>query len=222
MLNAASAAGSEAPPPVVTLSASYGAAGSQIGPRVAARLGVPFLDRAIPTGVAQRLAVPLNAAIARDESGPRRLERLLWTFASMASMAGGDTLADLGERSFPQATEQVIRAHARTGGVILGRAAALVLRDHPGALHVRLTGPRERRVAHAMQLEQLDRRAAARRVTENDSAREAYVRFFYDVDANDPTLYHLVLDSTAIRHEACVALIVGAARARRAMRSAAV
>jgi shikimate kinase len=37
---------------VVTLSAGYGAGGSVIGPAVAERLGVPFLDRALPAGVA--------------------------------------------------------------------------------------------------------------------------------------------------------------------------
>jgi hypothetical protein len=38
--------------PVVTLSASFGAGGSVIGPRVAEELGLPFLDRAIPVAVA--------------------------------------------------------------------------------------------------------------------------------------------------------------------------
>ncbi|MGI8781503.1 MAG: cytidylate kinase family protein, partial [Solirubrobacteraceae bacterium] len=53
---------------LITLSAPYGAGGSQIGPAVAERLGVPFVDRAIPTSVAERLAVPLVEAVDRDES----------------------------------------------------------------------------------------------------------------------------------------------------------
>ncbi len=53
---------------LVTLSAPYGAGGSQVGPAVAERLGVPFVDRAIPTEVAERLAVPLRDAVDRDEA----------------------------------------------------------------------------------------------------------------------------------------------------------
>ena len=41
-------------PPVVTLASLYGAGGSVVGPRVAERLGVPFLDRAIPDAVAKQ------------------------------------------------------------------------------------------------------------------------------------------------------------------------
>ena len=42
--------------PVVTLAAFYGAGGTVVGPRVAERLGVPFLDRGILTAVAKRLS----------------------------------------------------------------------------------------------------------------------------------------------------------------------
>jgi hypothetical protein len=39
------------------------------------------------------------------------------------------------DEAFRLATEQVLREHARMGGVILGRAGAVVLRDLAGALH---------------------------------------------------------------------------------------
>ena len=41
---------------VVTISAPYGAGGAYVGPRLAERVEVPFVDRAIPNEVAQRLA----------------------------------------------------------------------------------------------------------------------------------------------------------------------
>ena len=47
---------------VVTLSASYGAGGSEIGPAVAAALGLPFVDRAVPVEVARKLDVPRDEA----------------------------------------------------------------------------------------------------------------------------------------------------------------
>ena len=48
---------------------------------------------------------------------------------------------------FKTGTEQALRDMAdTTGGVVLGRAGAVVLAQHPTALHVRLDGPRQARV----------------------------------------------------------------------------
>ena len=85
----------------------------------------------------------------------------------------------------------------------------------PGALHVRLTGPRDARIAQGAELEHLDLEAAARHLEESDRAREAYVRHFYRCDPTDAAHYHLVIDSTALPLDACVALIADAALARR-------
>ena len=86
----------------------------------------------------------------------------------------------------------------------------------PGALHVRLTGPRDARIAQGAELEHLDRVTAERHLEESDNAREAYVRHFYRCDPTDAVHYHLVIDSTALPLDACAALIADAALARRA------
>src|SRR5690242_10425429 len=124
---------------LVTISAPYGAGGSEIGPRLAERLGVPFLDRAIPTAVADRLAVPIEEALERDENASGLLARLLAGFAPAAQAVGGapPPVEAIDDRDYLEATEHVIRERAASGeGVILGRAAAIVLRDEPRALHV--------------------------------------------------------------------------------------
>jgi cytidylate kinase len=203
---------------VVTLSASYGAGGSAIGPAVAEQLGIEFVDRAIPTGVAERLAVPLREAVERDEAIGGWFARALLSFGQVGPvLAGAAPPAGvvLNPDAYCEATEQVLRERAAgDGAVILGRAGAVVLRDHPGALHVRLTGPREARIEQGMLLEGVDRATAERHAEETDRARETYVRHFYRVDARDAALYHLVLDSTAIPLGACADLVVEAAQAR--------
>ncbi len=203
---------------VVTLSAPYGAGGSEVGPEVAERLGVEFLDRAIPTGVAERLAVPLREAVERDEAIGGWFARALLSFGQVGPVLAGAAPppgAMLNPDAFCQATEQVLRERAAgEGAVILGRAGAVVLRDHPDALHVRLTGPRDALIEQGMLLEGVDRATAERHADETDRARETYVRHFYRVDARDAKHYHLVIDSTAIPLSACTDLIVDAARAR--------
>jgi cytidylate kinase len=199
---------------VVTISASYGAGGAYVGPLVAERLGVPFLDRAIPNEVAQRLAVPLTEAVRHDESAGTVFERFVRVLAPAGMAFGARPILEhevVDENVYRDATEQVIREKAAgEGGVFLGRAAALVLSDAPGSLHVRLYGPREKRVARAVELEGLAREEAERRLDDNDRAREAYVHHFYGADPNDLRHYHLAIDSTAIELDRCVDLICAA------------
>jgi hypothetical protein len=201
---------------LVTLSASYGAGGSRVGPAVAERLGVELLDRAIPTGVAERLAVPLDDALAHDESLGDAIGRLATSFALLPELAGAMVHAGvLAGEDYRRETERIIREHAEHGAVVLGRGGAIVLREHPEALHVRLDGPPERRVEQLVALEGLDRATAERRRRAGDRAREAYVRHFYGADARDPSLYHLVIDSTAVPLATVVELIAVAAGATR-------
>ena len=63
--------------PVVTLAAFYGAGGTVVGPRVAERLGVPFLDRGILTAVAKRLRVSEEAAAEYEEPPQSGVGRFL-------------------------------------------------------------------------------------------------------------------------------------------------
>src|SRR5580704_15475438 len=134
---------------LVTISAAYGALGSEVGPAVAEALGVPFLDRAIPVEVAEQLAVPLAEAETRDEALSGFFERLLGTFVMMGGMYGGAILpaAEIpDEAAILAATEQIIRRHAASGSaVILGRAGMIVLADQPHVVRVRLSGPLEAR-----------------------------------------------------------------------------
>ena len=106
-----------------------------------------------------------------------------------------------------------MRRQAETGeGVILGRGGAVVLREDPLALRVRLNGPVERRVRQAVQLQNVDEDTARETVRRLDRAHAAYLKQFYGVDVDDPALYHLRIDSTAMPLDACVDLIELAAR----------
>jgi cytidylate kinase len=65
-----------------------------------------------------------------------------------------------------------------------------------------------------MRFEGIDREIAERRQKVEDRTRTGYVRRAYGVDGEDPSLYHLMLDSTALDLDTCVDLIVTAAQAR--------
>jgi hypothetical protein len=204
--------------PVVTLSALYGAGGSVIGPRVAERLGVPFLDREIPEAVAARTGLSPDAVAVADE-GPRSgTERLISRLARASTVSGAAGGAaedlDLQERRLRGQVEEFLAGATESGGVALGRGGMVVLRDVPSALHVYLGGPREARVRQGMAIEGVGRETAERRQEAEDEARVGYVRRAYGVDGEDPGMYHLMLDSTALDLDVCVELIVAASHAR--------
>lgn len=202
---------------IVTVSAAYGAAGAEIAPAVAEQLGLPFHDRAIPAQVAGRLGVTLEEAEANDETVVRGLWRLVASLGTMPDPVGGvlptSTLPDA--RAYRQQTERVLTEIAEgAGGVVLGRAGALVLRDRIDALHVRLDGPPERRLEAAAGRSGRSPEEVRREMEANDRAREAYVRHFYRCDPGEAAHYHLVVDSTAFAIDAVVDLVVTAARSR--------
>ena len=201
----------------VTIAATFGAAGSVIGPAVAKRLSLPFVDRAIPPALAEKIHGPLVAALANDAEETSAVGRLLNNALCYTGLFAGvpRTAEDLGVNADVAQTETTIRGLVDAGGaVILGRAGVFVLKGCPGVLHVRLDGPVEARRRAAMAREGIDYNTAARSQQASDQARRAYVSHFYPREGawEDPRLYHMTLDSTAISIDACVDLIVSAAQ----------
>ena len=201
---------------VVTLAALYGAGGGVVGPRVAERLGVPFLDRAIPRSVAERAGID-EASVAELDEEPRSRRSRLFDALGRASPPSGASAQlerlDLEGRRLHGEVERFLADASRSGGVVLGRGGAVVLASVPGALHVHLGGDRDGRIERVMTLQATDRATAARRVEAHDRARRDYVRGCYGIDGDNPALYHLMIDATALGVDVCVELIVAPSEA---------
>jgi hypothetical protein len=201
---------------VVAISAAYGARGGQVGPALAKRLGVPFVDRVIAHRVAGRLDVSLDEAVRHWEPARQSfLERMVSAFL------GADTIAPVGPppdivtpEDFRQATEGAVLEQAATGeGVILGRGSVAVLHADPGVLRVRLTGPAERRLQQAVARSGLSESEARDTMNHLDRYHAEYLKQFYGVNIDDPTMYHLTIDATALDNDACVSLLIVASHA---------
>ena len=201
----------------VTIAATYGSGGSIIGPAVAKRLKLPFVDRAIPAALAAKIHEPLVAALADDSERSTAVGRLMRSALNYSGLFAGFPVPDeeLGVLPDIAQTEIAIRQLVDSGGaVILGRAGVFVLKDRPDVFHVRLDGEVEARRRAAMSHEGLDYKTAAKRQMESDQARRAYVTHFHPRAGawEDPRHYHMVLDSTEISIDTCVDLITRAAK----------
>ena len=213
---------SEVPPGpavrLITVSASYGAGGSVVAPALADRLGLPFLQRVTTSEGHPAEPGPCDEQLSTEEVKATPVHRLLASFTE--AMPAGPT------QSPPSSHHQdhhlrgrgetgIYRLLAGGGGVILGRAAAVVLGKDRG-YHVRLDGPPALRVVQGAAVEGIGEEQARERLRAADKARNAYVRRLYRCDPTDPALYHLMIDSTAIPLEVVIELIVTAARAHSA------
>jgi cytidylate kinase len=201
----------------ITISASYGARGEAVAQGVAERLGLAFLDRAIPLTVARHLRLTQESVETHDERAPSRWDQFFGAFSSVDSVSTAVGIAPVALESpdtFRSATEAVMRKVADTNGaVILGRAGMVILGGRDDVLCVRLDGPIDRRIAQAV-AEGVDEATARENQQDVDGARERYASFFYKVRQDDARLYHLVIDSTALPVDACIDIIVRAAQAR--------
>jgi cytidylate kinase len=207
--------------PVITVSATYGAGGSVIAPRLASELGLPFVDRLISADDSQDAARRSTSqhsqeGLVKGEQESTPTGRFLSYFARAASVGaliGPDPDLEDDGTIRARAEEALRPVIDGAPAVILGRAGAVVLKNRARAYHVRLDGPVERRLDWAGTLEQLDRSAALRRQSETDRARISFVKRLYRVDPADPALYHLVIDPTVLGVDAAVEVIKSAAEA---------
>ena len=203
--------------PIITISATYGAGGSRIAPAVAARLGLAFHDRLIHAGDTPTVE-SLTERLTDEQRQQQPPGRLLASLPRMTAALGlpSPTIEDLDSTlSLRERVVTGVNAIAETGSaVVLGRAAAVILAGHPSALHVRLMGPLDARIAQGMSIEGGTVEDAKKHQAETDRAWSRFVTRLFDRDPADPSLYHLLLDSTALPLETCVEMIALAAAAR--------
>ncbi|WP_164990959.1 cytidylate kinase-like family protein [Streptomyces sp. GZWMJZ-114] len=197
----------------MTISASYGTGGTYIARKAAKQLGFRMLDRAISSRVAEQLNVSEEEAQAGkvERSPVKRLLRKLMPLTGEVIDTNDDDVPDTllphDAGLFRIASEAIMREAFSDGVVILGRAASAAFRHEPGILRVRLFGSTEARITQAASLEGAEAKDVAKRLSEADHARALYVRRLYGCDIDDPDLYHVQIDSTALPLDDCAGII---------------
>jgi cytidylate kinase len=197
----------------VTISATYGAAGSVIAPALADRLGLPFFDRLLhdPATSAARLLERLSEE-ERSDTPPGPV-------ASLAHVSSGlgfpiPAADDLNPREALRARiEASVTRIAESGGVILGRGAVVVLAGAPGVFHARLDGPVDRRIRAGMYIEGVPYDVARQHQTVADREWSKFGQRVFKRDFGDARLYHLVLDTTALGVAASIDVLAAGAGA---------
>ena len=199
--------------PVVTLFESYGSGAEQVGARVAELLGVQFLSQQYSSEMME------DAAAQQQDSEDGFLMRFFKRF-------GQPTVDHLDNILIPsdQADDNQVRLginrtlldFTADGGVVLGRNGTFVLAGNPKALHVKLDGTVEKRVARAAETAGIDSARAALRQVNEDESRVAMAQRLYNWDPRDPHYYDLIVNTDDMTLEATAQTIVAGVRAKEA------
>ena len=226
--------------PVITVNGPIGCGSVTIGQAVADALHLDFVDRLVFTEAAKLVGIPVGALIDKEQRFERfrdRLGRFVQTMLERSAVSGvsgepyfgrgietlppetymelaGETIATahkVSDQEFIDATTKVVTdLHKKGNVVIIGRGANRILADMPGVIHVGLLAPIDHRVDVIMHRERFDRDEAQSYVEEVDRARLAFVRKFFNVHADEPTLFHMVLNLEKMEAKTVAAVIVHA------------
>lgn len=189
--------------PVVTIYETYGCGAADVGASVASALGVPFLGQAISSE---------QLEAAEGHAGDGFLTRILGTLGRSAPAVGAGVYA--GEPTAQAVVDNIreLAAAAAEGVVVVGRNATVILADVPTALHVKLDGPLEQRIARGAAEAGIDLSHARARQAREDAARAEMSLRLHNWDPRLTDRFDLVINTGMVPPALAAEMIVAAHR----------
>jgi cytidylate kinase len=115
----------------------------------------------------------------------------------------GESGADFDEKRYVEFLSRIILdLAAEDNVVILGRGSQFILRHDPKALRVLLVAERADRIKFMERTYNMPPDKAEAMVNRESRKRERFLGNFYKGNPNDPSLYHMVLNTSLIHLEA--------------------
>ena len=211
---------------VITISRQYGSGGDEIAIKLAERLGYEHVNKELISEIARRAKVPETEVERLDERGEGAISRFLsklfssdrylsylgtayWEMSVPCYLEScAPDMGFLNREDYLKFIEAAISDLYRRGNVVIvGRGGQVILKDKPGVVHVRVVAPLNARVRRVAVILGVSEEEAARIVKERERCREEFLRQMFGIDPNDPTLYHLVINTGAVEEWKSVELI---------------
>lgn len=205
---------------LVCISRPLGAGGEDVGRLVADELGFRYVDEEIVEKAAAKLGVPVDLVAdveSRRSLGRRVLEEVLRDAAGISLISGiGPPLPEVRRSDDYRALiEQVVRETAEEGQVVIvAHAASIPLAGRPGLLRVLVTASPDVRAERLAKELELGEPQSQKLVRESDVSRVDYMKRFYGVKEEVPTLYDLVVNTDLLSAALASKLVLAAADGR--------
>jgi cytidylate kinase len=193
---------------VIAMTREIGSFGLDVAAGLASKLGLKIIQSDIvANSIAERLGVDESAVLRYVNGSASFLER--WQIDR--------------RRLFHYAAEEILRLAHRGNVLIKGWGVATLLRDLPGVISVRVCAPMDFRVHVLMErLGTKDANAVREQIERYDAARSRTMRAYFNVEQEDPRLYHIVLNTQRLSIEACVKTVSELAESARFQDNAAI
>jgi peroxiredoxin/cytidylate kinase len=188
---------------VITISRQLGSGGDEIALKVCKILGYACFDKSLMLSEAKSLGV-CDEDIADFSEDTYKVKGLVDKILlrknpiaiSYALKNNVQIRKVLDEEACLSAIQMVINSLASRGQtVIVGRGGQAILKDKVGVLHVRIVAPTAVRIKRIMKSGGLSKEDALRLIEDNDKAQAEYLRRFYNINWEDPTIYDMVLNT---------------------------
>ena len=202
--------------PVVTIRGQFGSGAIAIGQMVAEKIGGDYVDREIIASVAERLDLVHDHVAAIEEPPTSFWGRIAHALERGTAYGGGlepfyapAWQLPLGDARYLETLSSVIRELAEAPAIVIrGRGSQFILKDHPTAFHVLTVAPLEARITRAMELLKLNHDAAKKEMDRFDSSRRTFINRYFNADLEDPSHFHLTLNTGRLSYEAAAQIIV--------------
>jgi Cytidylate kinase-like family len=183
---------------VITVEREYGSQGAEFARQLADSLGWKLIDSCLIDEIALRAGVAKSQVSRCDEQlDPwyHRFGKAFW-HGSLDRLPAPPTSSIFdSEKMTALVRDYLVKVAAEGHAVIVGRGAACVLSNYPGAFHMFVYASRKRKLQW-FQKNFPDRiHDAEAELDATDQRREEYIRRSYDQQWNSHRLYHLMINS---------------------------
>ncbi|MBN1248895.1 MAG: cytidylate kinase-like family protein [Anaerolineae bacterium] len=191
--------------PVITISRQYGSGAVEVAERLCEVLGYTYFDKNLMVQVATEMGISGEEVIDFSEDtyrmrnfmerlfGRRRMKTAPPKPKSLQESIRVETLSEADGINLVRDT--ILAAYDRDNVVIVGRGGQAILQEKPGVLHVRLNAPEGARALRVKEREGVSLAAAIDLTKTKDQSAIAYLERFFGINWDNPTLYHIVLNT---------------------------
>jgi cytidylate kinase len=196
---------------VITISRELGSEGDKICDLLCEEMGFCRVDKAMLFQIAEEAGVDVDAVRELEENVTKRARLVSGEMTSLyrKQASAFDKPGAIDDKTYTQVLEETVKAYAEQGdAIIVGRGGQMILRDWPGALHVRLYAPLAVRVQRIAEREGVSEAQAQRTVEQSDERKRQYIRRMHNnADWRNLKYYNLAIDTSRIAPETAARII---------------
>lgn len=177
----------------IAIEREYGSGGTEIGEKLAAQLRIPFYGRAILEMAAQKMNLSISQLEYLEET---TTSSFLYSIYAMSHLTSGDTSLLTKEQELSMVETGIIKHLVMDHPcVIVGRCSAGVFRDNNDVLKVFIRSSFASRKKRAVEIYGDEENKAESKLTRLNKRRREYYKATSGRDWQDPSSYHMILDS---------------------------